>query len=98
LVIDLVSADTIMRTLAEPHLPLTNNHGERTLRHTLHDRHACLHLAGQRDRYMPPARGQHPLDAGHHHRCGPQRLGPNFRCHRFRISYAAGVLPRLAER
>lgn len=25
--------DTIMRTLAEPHLPLTNNHGERTLRH-----------------------------------------------------------------
>lgn len=25
--------DTIMRTLAEPHLPLTNNHGERVLRH-----------------------------------------------------------------
>jgi transposase len=31
--------DTIMRPLAEPHLPLTNNHGERTVRHHVQARH-----------------------------------------------------------
>ena len=31
--------DTIMRPLAEPHLPLTNNHGERMVRHHVQARH-----------------------------------------------------------